>query len=165
MLLERIIAAVYFASTAERRAGAAAAAQASRQGASQMRTALLVAILSSAGCAATSAPTLIVEGHPARPWTHEVDAPDVTGSITWYSAADLDRIARHYVRANNIDFSFAGTAAQFWVARDRQYMVRGTYSSGIGKPILHLEIGWDGYVTKHSVGIAVCDIGVAATVP
>jgi hypothetical protein len=130
-----------------------------------MRTTLLIAMLSAAGCAETHAPRLIVEGHPARPWTYEGDDPDVTGSITWYSAADLDRISREYVRANNVDFSFKGTEPQFWVARDRDYMARGTYSSGIGKPVLNLEIGWDGYVTKHSIGFAVCDLGAPESAP
>ena len=124
-----------------------------------MRTTLLVAILSIAGCAATHAPTVIVEGHPARPWSFEGDPPGMTGSITWYSTADLDRISREYVRATNVDFSFKGTAAQFRIARDRECMARGIYSSGIGKPILHLEIGWDGYVRKHSIAVAVCGIG------
>jgi hypothetical protein len=154
-----------------------------------MRTALIVAVLSTAGCAGTNAPKLnvegdparknpalqspaatyapkfMIEGHPAQPWTYEGDAPDVSGSISWYSAADLDRISRDYVRAKNIDFSFKGTEAQFWVARDREYMARGSYSSGLGEPVLDLEIGWNGYVKKHSIGFAVCGTVAGASAP
>src|SRR4051812_8966425 len=107
-----------------------------------MRSALLIAVLLTMGCAGNNAPKLIVEGHPARPWSYK----RVEGSISSYSAEDLDRISREYVNAKNINFKFKGTEAQFSVARDREYMAHGTYSSGIGKPLLDLEIGWDGYV-------------------
>ncbi|MGB7156566.1 MAG: acyloxyacyl hydrolase [Tepidisphaeraceae bacterium] len=61
------------------------------------------------GCAEKYPPKLIVEGHPARPWAYEGDAPDVKEPITWHSAADLDRIAGEYVRAQNIDLSAPAT--------------------------------------------------------
>jgi hypothetical protein len=108
-----------------------------------------------------------VEGHPARPWSYEGDAPGTSGSITWYSAADLDHIARQYVRAKNIDFSFSGTQARFRVPRerDRDVMARGSCSSRMGKPVLSVEIGWDGYVRKHAIAVAVCEVGTSESAP
>ena len=64
-------------------------------------------------------------------------------------------------------FDFRGASGSFSVPREREYMVRGYYASGIGKLLLIVEIGWDGYVTDHHIATAICGISMeaAATQP
>jgi hypothetical protein len=128
---------------------------------------LLGAALMLIGCGRATEPRLIVEGHPPREWTYPasfgVTGEPVTGEINWYTARDLDRIVRAYVRQNGVRFSFKGTDAQFWVGREREHLASGTYSSGIGEPVLSIDIGWDGRVKGHRVGIAVCRLTVGET--
>ena len=71
-----------------------------------MRNVPLIALLLTLGCVAKEPPKLVVEGPPARPRADDGDAPEVEGSITWYSAAaDVDGISREEVRAQDIDAS------------------------------------------------------------
>jgi hypothetical protein len=74
-----------------------------------MRSAPVTALLLTLGCAEKCPPELIVEGHPARPWAHEGDAPHVKGPITGYSAADVDRAPCEYVLAEIMDLSVPTT--------------------------------------------------------
>ena len=71
-----------------------------------MRNVPLIALLLTLGCVAKYPPELVVEGPPAQPRADDGDAPEVEGSITWYSAAaDVDGISREEVRAQDIDAS------------------------------------------------------------
>ena len=128
---------------------------------------LLSGALMLTGCGRATEPRMIVEGHPPRDWTYPasfgVTGEPVTGEKNWYTARDLDRIVRAYVRKNGVRFSFKGTHAQFRVGREREYLASGMYSAGMGKPVLHVDIGWDGRVKGHRVGIAVCTLTIGET--
>ena len=121
------------------------------------------------GCSRAPEPRLIVEGHPPREWTYPasfgVTGKPVSGEKNGYSARDLDRIVRAYARDYNVRFSFAGTDALFRVGREREHLASGTYSSGMGKPVLLVDIGWDGRVKSHRVAIAVCELTSGMTPP
>jgi hypothetical protein len=76
----------------------------------------------------------------------------------WYDAKELDWIARDYARRQKIDFAFSRVDTQIWVPRSRDYLARVEYSSGVGKPVLSVTIGWDGSVVDHYKAIAVDEV-------
>ena len=117
-----------------------------------MRTAALIALLLTLGCAEKYPPTLIVEGHPARPWAYEGDAPEVKGSITWHSPADLDRISRDDVRAKNIDFSAPTTTAPEAVVRRGDFSKETRFASVYGSTIFGDEDKGEMYLLHGGVG-------------
>jgi hypothetical protein len=108
------------------------------------------------GCSGQNSPRILLEGYPPRTYEYVEDGIQIKEVRGWYSAKDLDVIVKEYVRKNNIDFDFRGTSAGFWAAREREFLAHASYSSGIGGPVLSLDIGWDGHVRSHRMGVAVC---------
>ena len=121
-----------------------------------MRSAPLIALLLTLGCAQTYPPELIVEGHPARPWAYEGDAPDVEGSITWDSAADVDGISREHVRAQNIDASVPATAPDVAV-RPGDFSKGKTFVNVYGSTIFGDEGKGEMYLLHVGFGSHIAD--------
>ena len=123
-----------------------------------------------AGCT-SSKPEMVLEGERQSIPHDDVQAMrrrgrDIHASL-WFSAAELDQIAREYARRQRIDFNFSGVETVIWVPRSRDYLARVQYSSGIGQPVLLVTIGWDGTVRDHLRAIAVdrLEIAPSATQP
>ena len=116
---------------------------------------LILLSLLMAGCHANYPPKLLVEGHPPRMFERVEGNTHFNQQRGWYDASQLDQIVRIYVEDNDVDFDFRGTEPQFWIGREREYLARSSYSSGFGKPVLSIDIGWDGYVVNHDLTIAV----------
>ena len=79
---------------------------------------------------------------------------------TWVSESRLERIAKDHARKQKIDFTFEKTYRNVSVEK------RGTnavatiwFSSGMGKPVLGVEIAPSGTVITNYTGIAVCGTG------
>jgi hypothetical protein len=76
------------------------------------------------------------------------------GPKEWYSALELERIARSYAESKKADFRFEGTEMNIWVKTDGGNVLANVYwSKGIGKPMLHVEIGRDGKAIRHEITI------------
>ena len=76
---------------------------------------------------------------------------------TWASKSRLERIAKDYTKQQKIEFIFEKTYRNVSVAK------RGTnavatiwFSSGMGKPVLGVEVAPSGKVITNYTGIAVC---------
>ena len=105
---------------------------------------------------------MLVEGDRKSMMEDEAQAARSSGRdihpSLWYSAKELDWIARDHARRQKIDFSFSGVDTQIWVPRSRNYLARVEYSSGIGHPVLMVTIGWNGEVMDHLKALAVDSI-------
>ena len=81
------------------------------------------------------------------------------GPKEWYSALELDRIARKYAEEHKLDFSFDEQETNVWVETDDGPLLATVdYSSGIGEPFLRVAIDRYGKATGHETGIAVCGV-------
>lgn len=133
------------------------------------RCRLLAAAFVLIGCGRAPEPRLLVGGYPPREWTYPasfgVTGEPVTGEKDWYSARDLDRIVRAYVRENGVRFDFRGKQAQFMACREGEHMASGMYVSGMGQPVLAVDIGRDGHVKRHYVGVTVCALSIGEAPP
>ena len=76
---------------------------------------------------------------------------------TWASASRLERIAKGYAKQQKIEFTFEKTYHSVSIEK------RGTnavatiwFSSGMGKPVLIVEVAPSGKVITNYTGIAVC---------
>jgi hypothetical protein len=75
----------------------------------------------------------------------------------WYSATELERIARAYAKERKIQFSFEGTERSVWVNTSGSNIIASvSFSSGMGKPSLIVDIDRSGKVATNHLGIAVC---------
>jgi hypothetical protein len=124
-----------------------------------------LSLLGIAGCAANG-PVMLLEGERKSLMEDEARAMrrggrDVHPSL-WYSAKELDWIARDYARRRGIDFRFSGVETQIWVPRTRDCLARVEYSSGIGHPVLSVTIGWDGTVREHRRAIAIDTVEISS---
>ena len=76
------------------------------------------------------------------------------GPKQWYSALELERIAKGYAESKKADFQFEGTEMNIWVKTDGGKVLADVYwSKGVGKPMLHVEIGRDGKPMRHEITI------------
>ena len=120
---------------------------------------LAVSVFSIGGCSKCPAPEMLLEGDRPSMLHDDAEAERRHGhpihASLWFSAAELDSIARRYARERRIDFKFSGAEAQIWVPRSRDYLARVQYSSGIGHPVLWVIIAWDGSVREHGKGTAI----------
>ena len=95
---------------------------------------------------------------PALACAQETNSPArIQRGETWSSESRLERIARDYVKQRKIEFTFEKTYRTVSVEK------RGTnavatiwFSSGMGKPVLGVEIAPGGKVITNYTGIAVC---------
>jgi hypothetical protein len=86
---------------------------------------------------------------------HEHMFVSADGPKEWYSALELERIARGYAESKKADFSFEGAELNIWVKTDGGEVLADVYwSRGIGKPVLHVEIGRDGKPTRYDIKTA-----------
>ena len=121
-------------------------------------TSPVIPLLLIVGCTSPK-PEMLLEGEREAMWHDDVQAMRRRGraihSSLWFSAAELDQIARDYARRQRIDFKFSGVETVIWVPRSRDHLARVQYSSGIGQPVLLVTIGWDGIARDHLQAIAV----------
>jgi hypothetical protein len=76
------------------------------------------------------------------------------------SSAELEQIAKHFVKSNKIDFVFEGTRKYVWVSTNgSRYFTHLSFSSGLGNPCFEIDIDPRGNVISNSVGVAVCGAG------
>ena len=78
---------------------------------------------------------------------------------TWFSGHQLIGIARRYAEEQKLRFDFAGTERIVWVNPGGRVRADVWFSSGVGKPVLHVAIDKYGKVIRHDTGIAVCGTG------
>lgn len=120
---------------------------------------LAVSVFFVAGCSARPVPEMLLEGDRPSMLDDDAEAERRRGrpihASLWFSAKELDSIARRYARERRIDFKFSGVEIQIWVPRSRDYLARVQYSSGIGHPVLWVIIAWDGSVREHGKGTAI----------
>ncbi len=87
---------------------------------------------------------------------HEHMFISADGPKEWYSALELERIARGYVESKKADFRFEGAELNIWVNTDGGKVLADVYwSRGIGKPSLHVEIGRNGKPIRYDIKIAI----------
>ena len=123
-----------------------------------MRSCLLLATLWLTGCT-TARPYILLEPNDRRYTEAELCAMAREGRdphvSLWYSAEELDWIARRYVADHRVDFDLRGTSAVVWVPRRGDYLARVEYFRDLGKPVLSVYIGFGGQVLRHDIAIAV----------
>jgi hypothetical protein len=74
------------------------------------------------------------------------------GQKAWYSALELERIAKAYAKSNKLAFEFEGTNKNIWVNTDGgKVLAEVWFSSGVGRPALQIQIGRKGNVLKHKI--------------
>lgn len=82
------------------------------------------------------------------------------GYKAWYSALELEQIARRYADEHKLEFTFEGTEKMVWVKTDGgRVLANVAYSSGVGQPILYIAIDRHGRVINHDIGTAICGTG------
>jgi hypothetical protein len=75
----------------------------------------------------------------------------------WYSAADLEQTARDYTKQKKIDFNFELTERNVWVPTSRSNIIASvSFSSGMGEPILRVDIDRAGKAVAGHLWIASC---------
>ena len=104
-------------------------------------------------------PVMLLEPNDRSYTVDELQAMGRAGrpvhGTNWYSAEELDWIARDYAATQHIDFNFQGTSALIWVSRKTEYLATLEYGHRIGEPVLIIEIGLDGRVRKHLLATAI----------
>jgi hypothetical protein len=74
------------------------------------------------------------------------------GQKAWYSALELERIAKAYAKSKKLAFEFEGTEKNIWVNTDGgKVLAEVWFSSGVGRPALQIQIGRKGDVLKHKI--------------
>src|ERR1041385_3412328 len=103
----------------------------------------LLAILAF-GCSSSRFPTRfgVQEQEP-----HEFMFVSGDGTKEWYSGLEFDRIARRYAEEQRLTFDFEGTSRAVWIHTGGGRVLADVYySSGLGKPTLHIAINRHGQV-------------------
>jgi hypothetical protein len=73
----------------------------------------------------------------------------------WYSAWELEQIARDYARQRKIQFSFEGAERSVWVRTSGSNIIASvSFSSGMGKPIFMVDIDRSGKVATNHLWVA-----------
>jgi hypothetical protein len=76
----------------------------------------------------------------------------------WFSATDLEQIARGYAKQKKIDFNFELTERNVWVSTSGSNIIASVcFSSGMGEPILKVEIDRTGKAVASHLWMAFCD--------
>jgi hypothetical protein len=78
----------------------------------------------------------------------------------WYSASELEQIAKDYARQKKIDFDFSKAGRSVWIyTGSSNILARVSFASDFGKPIYTADIDRNGKVATNYVGIMVCGTG------
>lgn len=100
-------------------------------------------------------PVMLIEPNERSYTLDQLDAIEATGRpihVThWYTAQELDWIARDYAKQKSIDYDFSGIEALIWIPRKASHLATVEYHKGIGKQTLMVVIGLEGEVTEHSI--------------
>ena len=119
------------------------------------RVATLICLITT-GCAQQFDDRLGVQSQGS----HEYMFVSGDGHKMWYSALELETLARNYVKQKSIAFDFANTEKAIWVnTGGSRTLATVSFSSGIGKPFLDVTIDRHGKAVRHFIGIAVCGFG------
>jgi hypothetical protein len=74
------------------------------------------------------------------------------GHKAWYSALELEQIARAYAKDKKLDFNLDTAEKNIWVHTDGgKVLAEVWFLSGPGKPYLQILIGRKGNVLKHKI--------------
>ncbi len=89
---------------------------------------------------------------------HEYMFVEGSSEKAWFSALELENLARDYVKRNEIDFDFADTEKTIWVSTSGGRILAEVFfiPSRYGKPVLNVKIGRNGKVLGHSIGAKLC---------
>lgn len=124
-----------------------------------MKTTVIAALLAilAVGCSTSRFPTRFgVQAHEPG----EFMFVSADGKKEWYSALEFDRIARRYAEEQRLAFDFQGTERMVWIKTDGGRVLADVfYSSGMGKPVLHVAISRHGQAIRHDIGTSVCGTG------
>jgi hypothetical protein len=78
----------------------------------------------------------------------------------WYSASELEQIAKDYAKQKKIDFDFSKAGRSVWIYTGGSNIIaRVSFASDFGKPIYTADIDRTGKVATNYVGIMVCGTG------
>lgn len=78
----------------------------------------------------------------------------------WYSASELEQIAKEYAKQKKIDFDFSKAGRSVWIYTGGSNIIaRVSFASDFGKPIYTADIDRTGKVAANYVGIMVCGTG------
>lgn len=79
----------------------------------------------------------------------------------WYSACDLERIAKDDAKQKKVEFDFEQAGRSLWVyPGTSNIMAHVHFGSGLGKPTYCAFIDRGGSVVTNYVGTAVCGTGL-----
>ena len=83
------------------------------------------------------------------------------GHKAWYSALELEQIAKDYTRQKNLAFEFEGAEKTFWVYTENigQTLATVAFSHEVGKPYLQVEIDRFGKPMRYRTGTNDCAPG------
>lgn len=74
----------------------------------------------------------------------------------WYSASELEQIAKDYAKQRKIDFDFTKAGRSVWIYTGGSNIIaRVSFASDFGKPIYIADIDRSGKVATNYVGITV----------
>jgi len=91
---------------------------------------------------------------------HEHMFVSAAGHKHWYSALELENEAKRYVKERGIQFDFDSAEMNIWVVTDGSPgLAKVSFSSGIGKPSLIVDINRHGGAYSHFLGTSVCGFG------
>ena len=76
----------------------------------------------------------------------------------WYSALELENIAKNHIETNKIDFDFADTETAIWVSTSGGRILAKVYFTPLdyGEPALDVRIGRNGKVVGYDIAPMVC---------
>ena len=80
------------------------------------------------------------------------------GEKAWFSALELENLARDYVKTNKIDFDFTDSETTIWVSTGGGRILAEVFFSPprYGRPALNVEIGRNGKVLGHRIAAMLC---------
>jgi hypothetical protein len=91
------------------------------------------------------------------------EATNIVGKVwreAWYSAKELERVAKDYARQKQIQFTFEGTTKHVSFRRVGTNTVATIdFFSGFGQPCFTADIDQGGQVLTNSLGISICGTG------
>ena len=89
---------------------------------------------------------------------HEYMFVEGSGEKTWFSALELENLARDYVKTNKIDFDFTDSETTIWLSTGGGRILAEVFfsPSRYGRPVLNVKIGRNGKVLEHSIGAKLC---------